>query len=74
MFKWFKRNKKAIVCGIQLGLFLHFTTVGFWATYLLIAYNLNVPIEWSSIIATMLVALASTLGLSVWLGHVKEVT
>ena len=71
MFRWLRRNKTDIILGVQFGLFRHFTTVGIWSTYLLIGNILGVPIGWLSIIITMVMAMASTVGLTVWFHRTK---
>ena len=65
--KWLKEHKEDIICGIQFFITMTMVVFGFWFSYLLIWFRCGLPIEWWSILVTMVFALFSMGGLFQWI-------
>lgn len=65
--KWIKKFKKDIIWGVQFFLIGYTMVQGFWWTYILIWFKVGLPIEWYSILVTIVLALFSVFGLFQWI-------
>ena len=62
-----KKTKEAIINGIQFFLMIYTMTAGFWFEYLWIWCKVGLPMEWWSLLLTMVLAIASVFGLCRWI-------
>lgn len=62
-----KKPKKAdIISGIQFGLMMYFSIVGFWHTYSWVFWKIGLLSEWWALLITMVLAILSQFGLVTW--------
>ena len=62
-----KPNKEEIIGGIQFFITMTTVVLGFWFLYLLIWFKCGLPIEWWSLLGTIVLALFSMGGLFQWI-------
>ena len=67
--KWLKKYKTEIIGGLQFFISVYMMIMGFWFTYLWIWFKVGLPIEWYSVLTTMVLALLSVGGLFHWISE-----
>ncbi len=70
--KWLKKHKNEIVFAVQIALIVLMLLNGFWFTYLQVCFGIGLPIEWYSVVATLVLAALSVLGLFAWVVKTNE--
>ena len=65
--KWLKKHKAQIIWGVQAFIILYTMTVGFWWSYIAIWFKAGLPIEWWSVVITMVFGLLSMIGTLAWI-------
>ncbi len=65
--KWLRKHKDEIICGVQFFVMLYTMTMGFYFSYILAWFKVGLPIEWWSLLVTLVLALLSTGGLCQWI-------
>ena len=72
MKKWFKKYKNEIIGGIQFFLIGHGLIFGFWFSWILLWFDIGLPIEWYSLLITAILSLLSVVVLFQWICKTEE--
>ena len=60
-------SKKELTTGVQLFIVMYTMIQGFFHSYLWVWYKVGLPVVWWSLLAMMLLALASVFGFNHWI-------
>ena len=65
--KWLRKHKDEIIGGVQFFVMLYTMTMGFYFSYIFAWFKVGLPVEWWSLLVTLVLALLSTGGLCQWI-------